>query len=609
MFILRDYQTESVRSVWSYFQNGGTGNPLIALPTGTGKSLVIAAFAQSVFHYFPNQRIIMLTHVKELIEQNFNKMMTMWPTAPAGVYSAGLKRRDLYNSITFAGIGSVAKRANQFGHIDLIIIDEAHLVSPSQSTMYQKFINELLKFNPHVKVIGLTATPYRLGHGELTEDGGLFTDICIDLTTMEAFNRFISEGYIVSLIPKRTDLVLDVDGVHKRGGEFIASQLQLAVDQTEITEAACREAMELGHDRGSWLVFATGVEHAVHTAEILNHIGVPALVVHGGNKDYKITNQERDDAIARFKSGEVRALVNNNVLTTGFDHPPIDMIVMLRPTSSPGLWVQMLGRGTRPWYAEGYDLSTIEGRLAAIEASPKKNCLVLDFGGNTKRLGPINDPVIPGRKGKGTGEAPVKICEAINNEGKICNSWVHASLRICPYCANEFPLHVKIKETAGTDELIKGDLPVVKVFKVDHITYSVHNKQGRPPSMKVSYYCGLKLLQEFVCFEHEGFAARKAKSWWKERSQSDVPQSTTHALEIVTNAVSAATHLRVWTNKKYPEIMACCYDGSAFGEDAAGSDAPTSEAHLDGIKEDDFNSFEEPPETGLHFDCIDDIPF
>src|SRR5690606_6516527 len=114
---------------------------------------------------------------------------------------------------------------------------------------------------------------------------------------------------------------------------------------------------------------------------------------------------QRDELLADFKAGRIRALTNVNVLTTGFDTPGIDLIAFLRPTQSTGLYVQMAGRGTRPIYGEGFDLTTAEGRLAAIEAGPKRNALVLDFGGNVVRHGPIDAIVAPIQKRVGGGQA------------------------------------------------------------------------------------------------------------------------------------------------------------------------------------------------------------
>lgn len=564
MFKLRPYQQSAVNSIWEYYSEGNTGNPVIAMPTGTGKSLVIGGFLKQVYEHYPNQRIMMLTHVKELIEQNYDKLMKLWATAPAGIYSSGLKRKDIYNSITFGGIGSVVRKADAFGHIDLILIDEAHLVSPNQSTMYQKFITQLTKHNPHLKTIGLTATPYRLGHGHITEEGSLFTDICYDITTMAEFNKLIKEGYICPLIPKKTNMLLNVDGVHKRGGEFIPKELQAAVDRDEITDQAVREAIAYGHDRKCWLVFTAGVEHAIHTAEMLNAYGISAKAVHSGSKKHPMTDAERDQILLDFKAGRFQAVVNNNILTTGFDHPAIDLILMLRPTSSPGLWVQMLGRGTRPLYAIGYDLETLAGRLDAINKGGKQNCLVLDFAGNTQRLGPINDPVLPKRKGKKKqkGDAPVKLCEAVTVDNIICNTWVHASARECPYCGGEFVFETKLTHEASTRELVKDieeeEIPEIIDFNVEHVTYQLHHKRGGTSSVKVSYFCGIRRFIQFVCIAHEGIPKRRAVKWWKERTDKTVPSSCEELLNK-TDYLKEPSSIRVWVNKKYPEILACLY--------------------------------------------------
>ncbi len=546
MIQARSYQEEAVRSVYNYFATN-YGNPLIAMPTGTGKSVVIAMFLESVFRQYPNQKILCITHVKELIEQNYSKLLAVWPNAPAGVYSAGLKRRDTVNKIIFGGIASMAKRWVEFGLVNLIIIDEAHLVSPNEETLYRSLINALKTVNPHLKVIGLTATPWRLGQGLLTEDG-IFTDTCFDITGISAFNRLIAEGYLSPVVPKKTETMLDVDGVHTRGGDFVQAELQNAVDKSEVSYSAIKEAMESGFDRKHWLVFCSGVEHAIHVSDMLNACGVSSLPVHS-----KLSSEERKDALYKFKTGQVRALTNNNVLTTGFDMPALDLILMLRPTQSPVLWVQMLGRGTRPFECAEYK---------------KENCLVLDFAGNTRRLGPINDPVIPKKKGTKTGEAPIKLCEC-------CGTYNHASARYCggePFptiqgCGHQFPIITKLKQVASTEELIKGDAPIVEVYKVDTITVSVHTKHDKPPAMKVQYYCGLKHFTDYVCLEHEGFAARKARQWWRDRlvdKTVPLPVTTEQAIESV-NTILQATHLRVWVNKKYPEILAYCYDDSAFG--------------------------------------------
>jgi len=547
--IPRYYQNDAVFSIWDYFKQGNKGNPIVAMPTGTGKSLVIASFIKSVHHYYPNQRILKLTHVKELIEQNFEKLIDIWPTAPAGIFSAGLKRKDFNCAITYAGIGSIAKHVSKFGHIDIIVVDECHLISPKQTTQYGKFIIELKKLNPHLKVIGLTATPFRLGQGMLTEQPSLFTDICFDLTEMSAFNKLVAEGYLALLVPKPTSTTINLDGVGKRGGEYIEKDVQAASDREEITYGALQETMQVASDRDHWLIFATGIDHAEHIQEALCSMQIECGIVHS-----RMPNKERDQQIHLFKIGYYRALVNVGVLTTGFDFPEIDLIVMLRPTSSPGLWVQMLGRGTRPLYADGFNLTTIQGRLDAIAASDKQNCLVLDFAGNTARLGPINDPVIPKKKGKGGGDAPVRICDN-------CHTYIHASLRECPHCGHIFPISVKFRTTAGTSELMatsKVKEPEIHDFKVDKVVYAKHVKKDKPDAVKATYYCGIRMFTAWVCLFHGGFARKKALDWWYEAHPEgrncERPEDIDEALDSVMGLNTAHT-ITVRTDQKYPEIL------------------------------------------------------
>ena len=573
----RYYQTDAVESIWSYFRDGGRGNPVVAMPTGVGKSVVIARFLQSVYAVYPYQRVLMLVDSKELIAQNFEKLLMAWPFAPAGIYSAGLGRKDVGKPITFAGIQSVWKLAALFGHIDLIVIDEVHMVPPKDMGMYRTFIMGLLAINHNLKLIGLTATQWRMGQGKITdpiEDRAgnviepLFTDVCYDCTTVEAFNRFIAEGYLMPLRAKRVKPLLEADGIHMRGGEFIESELQSFVDaHDELTWQALNECRDVAEQEGrrNWLVFTTGNRHADTVGDMLDQLGVSNAVVHTGRAG-------RDESIAASKRGTITALVNNNVLTKGHDNPLIDLIVVLRQIGSVVNWVQILGRGTRPLFAPGFDLDTLTGRLQAISAGGKSDCRVMDYGGNTRRLGPINDPVVPRRKGKGGGDAPVKCCDR-------CDEWIHASLRDCPYCGYHFEFETKLKADASTVELVRGDDPIVEVFAVDHVSASEHRKAGKPPSLKLTYYSGLRsMFTDYIMPEHEGFARKKSADLWRDMGGGTLPDTTAEALRAV-HGLTMPTHLRVWVNKQYPEILAKgrCYDGTSFGTQPPG-EAPTLDA-------------------------------
>lgn len=559
----RDYQEYGVQAIIDYFLQGNTGDPVVAMPTGTGKSLVIAEFVRRVCTNWPGQRIIMLTHVKELIEQNYDKLTQIWPSAPAGIYSAGVGRKDTMYPITYAGIQSIYRVAEQFGHIDLILVDECHLIPKKSNTMYRKFINFLRKVNPGLKVIGLTATPYRVGMGLITDEDGLFTDVCCDMCSLEVFNWFFDQGYLATLVPKRTDIEIDVSRCGTQQGDFKQSDLQRESDKEEITRAAVAEMVTYAEAEGRkhWLIFGTGIDHVEHIVSELQEQGVTATSVHS-----KMSGEERDANIKAFMDGDVTALVNNGILTTGFDAPFVDMLGILRATKSPGLWVQILGRGTRPYYAEGYDLTTQQGRLDAIAYSEKPNCLVLDFAGNTKRLGPINDPVLPKAKGKGGGEAPVRECEK-------CQTLFHASLQKCPTCGHEYPPEIKFKGKADNQQLIakkkKDDTPVVEVFSVNMLTYKIRaGRMGKPSFIEITYQCGLRRFKQPLCLEHDGYALKKARDWWRKATGADdnVPDTLTEAIERWKEC-ETPKNIRVWTNRKpYPEIMLVDYKGELDGD-------------------------------------------
>lgn len=541
-FQLWPFQQEAIYSVLNYFEQNSTGHCLVAMPTGTGKGTCIAALIDLILHHWPNQRILQLVHTKELVQQNYLDLLKLNSLAPAGIYCAGLDRKDIANSVIFGSLSSVRNNVEAFGHRDLILIDEAHAVSPDDETGYRQIIAGLMAINPCLRVVGFTATDYRLGQGKLTDgaEDRLFTDVCFDITKLYSFNRLIAEGFLSPLVvPSRLKTQLDVSGVAISKGEFNQGQLQKAVDKQEITYAAIQEAVQLGYDRHSWLVFASGIEHCEHIAEMLQSFGIEASFIHS-----KITDEERDERLAAFKEGKLKAIVGFRILTTGFNHPPIDLIIDLYPTVSPVMHVQKNGRGTRVYNGSNPNFPYV-----------KNNCLVLDFSGNVKRLGPVNDPIIPKKKGKETGEAPIKICDA-------CGIYNHASSRWCggkPYpsnegCGAEFIFKTKLVKSAGTDELLRGDMPTIETFDVSRVIYHRHTKIGSPPSIKVSYYCGLQRYTEYVCIEHKGFARTRAKSWWQQRSALEVPETVDEAL-IYVSQLRCPKQIKVRTDQKYAEIQ------------------------------------------------------
>jgi DNA repair protein RadD len=475
---LRDYQQRTINSIFSWFEkNPDGGNPVFVLPTGAGKSHVIAALCKIILQNWPDQSILMITHVKELIEQNAKKMREHWPNAPMGIYSAGLGQRTLGEPITFAGIQSVKNKGNDIGVVDIIIIDECHLLNNSNQGAYRQLISELKEINPHLRVIGFTATPYRLGQGLLTSGKeALFDDIIEEVFVEE----LIRKGHLATLKSKLTNTKIDVSGVKKRGGEYIANELERAVDNDEINRPIVDEIVYRAEDRKAWLIFCVSVDHAKHLKDELIERGISAETITGGTK-----KDDRERILNEFKSGKIRALTNCSVLTTGFDYPDIDLLAMCRPTCSPGLYVQMAGRGLRL-------------------KSHTDHCLVLDFAGVVEMHGPITAVRPPSEKKEGEGEAPSKACPE-------CGEIVHASIRNCPSCGFVFePPQGKMLRLNSNIDIMGRDLPVMEV---DSWKWSPYTGRSGKPMIRVSYTGrGLAdpIIHEYFTISYPGYAGQKA---------------------------------------------------------------------------------------------------
>jgi DNA repair protein RadD len=361
---LRPYQRDAVDAVWNHIGTSDT-NPAVVLPTGSGKTHVIAELCRDAVQKW-NGRVIVVAHVKELLEQAAGKLQAVAPDLPVGVFSAGLGRRDLGYAVTIAGIQSVYQRAHDLGPLDLVIVDEAHLIPPDGERVYRRFLADARDLCDHQRVIGLTATPYRMKTGTICGPESVLHEVCFEAGVRE----LIVQGYLCPLRSRAGKATADTSDIHVRGGEFVAGELEDRMDEDALVEAACAEVVAATEHRRSVLLFCSGVRHGEHVVRVLREKhGVECGFVEGGTPA-----KERDELIARFKAGGaggLKYLANVNVLTTGFDAPNVDCVAMLRPTMSPGLYYQMVGRGFR--LAEG-----------------KTECLVLDFGDNVLRHGPVD---------------------------------------------------------------------------------------------------------------------------------------------------------------------------------------------------------------------------
>lgn len=357
-FTLRGYQQDAVNATLRHFR--ATAAPaVIVLPTGAGKSLVIAELAR-----LAKRRILVITHVRELVEQNHAKYAALG--LEAGIFSAGLGRKQFSYQVTFASIQSVARNLEHFKDaFSLLIIDECHRVSEDENSQYQAVISHLRSANSGLKVLGLTATPYRLGYGWIyrthyrgfvrSDTPRVFEKCIFELP----LSYMIRHGYLTP--PEVVDAAIahyDFSALTpSRAGHYPEQDLNSLLSRyPRVTQAICEQIETLAEQRQGVMVFAATVAHA---REVGSYLPEHQTAVITGDTP----GDEREYLIQQFKARQLKYLVNVSVLTTGFDAPHVDLIAILRPTASVSLYQQIVGRGLRL-------------------SDSKENCLVIDYAGN-----------------------------------------------------------------------------------------------------------------------------------------------------------------------------------------------------------------------------------
>lgn len=486
---LRDYQKEAIEAIYSYFDRGEGTKPLVSAPTGSGKSVIMSQFIKEVCNENPRVRVMVITDSRDLIAQNEKQLRNIWPDAKTGIYSAGLGKRQSDENIRvlFCGIQSVSKKAFDLGKFDIIIIDECHLVGRNSETRYRRFLKDELLVNPHVVVIGFSATIYRLDSGMLYDGKDALFDGVAYVCDMK---RLIKEGYLCPVVSKGGSKTIDLSNVKIQAGEYNQKDLAFAADTDELVKYAVKEIVECGKDRRAWIVFASGIDHAEHVAREIRKYKIECEVVTGNT-----SNEERDRIIEKFKSGKLRCMVNVGIFTKGFDAPICDLIALLMATKSTARYVQIVGRAMRP-------------------CPPlKKDALILDFGNNVLTHGLI-DEVDPIKKKNVFGleptKPPMKVCP-----NSKCQAIIHARVMKCPACGYEFPL--PDAEAKHGTEAYSGPVTSdqVRPYIVDVVdTYvSKHSKPGKTQSVKMEFIDRMdRSYPIWICLDHGNYAAEKARA-------------------------------------------------------------------------------------------------
>lgn len=589
---LRYYQQEAVNAVLQSLASS-RDNIVVEIPTGGGKTPIIATLCNTFARN--GYRTLVLAHRAELLTQTVEKLKIWAPGASASLFSAGLGSRDLTASIVVAGIQSIYNKADdltRYGVIDVVIVDEAHLIPASGEGMYRMLLDALKRVNPSLSVVGLTATPYRLTSGEICGKDKILNRTVYKVGVME----LVEGGYLSRLVSKAPPVDVDFDEIPIKRGEFESS----AVDEacSSIVASAARDVLKYTRNRNSVLIFCSSVATAEAAArQIAVSTGDSASVatIFGDTP-----RAERDDVIRRFSRESLRSnlfgesekpvkyLVNVDVLTTGFDAPNVDCVVLLRPTASPGLYYQMVGRGLR--LDEG-----------------KNDCLILDFGGNLRRFGAI-DKIEPPKKGKPRGDGPKqKICprcyNALENKALFCNvcryefeppnedflcpacEAKNARVnRFCVSCGFELPRSERgsrLDDTADFNsavlsseerQVLYDGIQKTPIFEepVESISYLSHIGKSGKPCLMVNYVArsGAKIT-DFVCFEHSGLPRQNAAKWWCERSTiRPIPRTVAEAVDIIeTSGIAEPSVVKyrpgevsAEKRKRYPRLIAAPVD-------------------------------------------------
>lgn len=535
MITLRWYQREAIDSAYAYLRANPGRSPCIVLPTGAGKSAVMSQIAADTVAW--GGRCLVLAHVRELLEQGAATTKRMFPHLEVGVYSAGLKRRDTGRQVTYAGIQSIHKKPVLFSGCNMLLIDECHLIPPTGDGMYQNLIKGIRTINRNACLIGLTATPYRTQTGYVCDaEFGPLHEVCYEVDVA----RLIDEKYLCRLVSFAGEHKADLSKVKINSrGDFAEGELSDVMCEEQLIASTVEDILTKTERRHSVLVFACSIKHAESLASRIRDKSNSRVEMVSGETPKDV----RDGIIGDFRDQKVRYLINCMVLTTGFDAPVVDCVAMVRPTVSPGLYYQMVGRGLRL-------------------SDAKSDCLILDYGENIKRHGPI-DRITPVKDKRSTAEGG----EPLTKECPDCHMVMALSMKTCPTCGHVFQEQVEVKhETEASNESPLSTPSEIEDLEVFDVAYCVHTKKNASPdapkTMRVDYQIGTghrDWVSEWICVEHDGVAGRKAIAWWSARSRDPMPRSAEQAV-LLANAGSLANTERVvleyHEGEKWPKFIA-----------------------------------------------------
>jgi len=542
--ILRDYQQECLSVIWKALPKEET--ILIQAATGAGKTIIFCELNKQILSKWPAIRIGILAHRRELISQAKDKMLRVWPDAGSkiGIACGTIQKHvDVRRPITIGTIQTLSNKIENTKPFDIIIIDEAHRIPPmNDDNQYAKWIKAMQELNPRVRIIGFTATPFRLGHGYIygktcrPDNENLFSDLNYRI----GIQKLQGAGYLCPLIAKETkNISFSLSGIKRIGGDYSTRDVSDLMSEDLHVGSAIEAIREYASDRKHIVVFAVTIEHAEILSKTFNHHGISAATVHS-----KMATGQRDMILRNFDAGRFRVIVNVGILTEGWDSPHADCGIMCRPTLSPALFVQMIGRMLRI-------------------SNGKKDALILDLANNFRTHGMPDNPrvIIPGRKK-----------ESINGDDIImtcpeCMTVVAPQTRICPECGKVLVQEKKYINERVEMQNVKTEPDQLEVDVIDYNFNPYTSRKGNE-MIKLAMTCKPKgmntippfFVNHFFDFEGQGseFGMRRARTIWNKIVGTAPPSSVQEAAErsgeflmSMPNSIVIEENGKFWNVKKW----------------------------------------------------------
>lgn len=396
MISLRKYQEQCLQKIWA--EMFISSDQLNKLPTGAGKTIIFVELVRRAMEKFPELRAGILVNKIKLAEQTREKLEYLIESERIGVFCGSLGEYQDKNSVTVASIQSIG-RHTPFFH--LLIIDEAH--NAENSATYQNFINRVKGFNPRIKIVRFTATPFTSESGYLYGEDKEIKKLTFDIS----LNEMIKLGFLVPPVFKSSKVSFDTSKLRTRRGEYVLKDLEKLTSDERKVRSQVEDALPRLNGRKKIIWAATCIEHAMILKNAIEHFE-ECSVVHS-----EMSMKDRVRHLDNFEKGNVRHLISIMIVSEGYDFPPIDGVVIMRPTRSPVLYVQLVGRGLR--------------------ISPgKEDCLVLDYGNVVEYMGHPNDPFVDDGKNKSKkNEKKAIICPG-------CETINFLPVKACRSCGYEF---------------------------------------------------------------------------------------------------------------------------------------------------------------------------